>query len=65
MKWGAAPPFATAPLSTPRILQAPSSGLPTFGVGDNVKLIAIGGAIAPAVALDAYRDRLLKAIESR
>ncbi len=35
-----------------------------FGLGDNVKPI-IGIVIVLAVVLDAYRDRFLKAIESR
>ena len=36
-----------------------------FGVGDNVKPIVIGTVIVLAVVLDAYRDRFLRAIESR
>jgi ribose transport system permease protein len=36
-----------------------------FGAGDNVKPIVIGTVIVLAVVLDAYRDRFLKAIESR
>jgi len=36
-----------------------------FGAGDNVKPIVIGTVIVLAVVLDAYRDRFLRAIESR
>jgi hypothetical protein len=42
-----------------------STGLQLFGAGDNVKPIVIGTVIVLAVVLDAYRDRFLKAIESR
>jgi ribose transport system permease protein len=47
------------------ILQVLSTGLQLFGAGDNVKPIVIGTVIVLAVVLDAYRDRFLKAIESR
>ena len=47
------------------IIQVLSTGLQLFGVGDNVKPIVIGTVIVLAVVLDAYRDRFLRAIESR
>jgi ribose transport system permease protein len=47
------------------ILQVLSTGLQLFGAGDNVKPIVIGTVIVLAVVLDAYRDRFLRAIESR
>jgi ribose transport system permease protein len=47
------------------ILQVLSTGLQLFGAGDNVKPIVIGTVIVLAVVLDAYRDRFLKAMESR
>ena len=47
------------------ILQAPTTRLQLFGAGDNVKPIVIGTVIVLAVVLDAYRDRFLKAKESR
>ena len=48
-----------------RIRQVLTTGLQLFGAGDNVKPIVIGTVIVLAVVLDAYRDRFLKAIESR
>ncbi len=47
------------------ILQVLSTGLQLFGVGDNFKPIVIGAVIVLAVVVDAYRDRLLHALESR
>ena len=47
------------------VVQVLSTGLQLLVVGDNVKPIVIGVVIVPAVALDACRDQLLKAIESR
>jgi len=47
------------------ILQVLTTGLQLFGAGDNVKPIVIGTVIVLAVVLDAYRDRFLRAIESR
>jgi ribose transport system permease protein len=47
------------------ILQVLSTGLQLFGAGDNVKPIVIGTVIVLAVVLDAYRDRFLRAMESR
>ena len=41
------------------------TGLQLLGAGDNVKPIVIGTVIVLAVVLDAYRDRFLRAIESR
>ena len=47
------------------ILQVLSTGLQLFGIGDNFKPIVIGAVIVLAVVLDAYRDRILRALESR
>lgn len=47
------------------IIQVLSTGLQLFGIGDNVKPIVIGTVIVLAVVLDAYRDRLLTAVETR
>ncbi len=47
------------------IIQVLSTGLQLFGVGDNVKPIVIGTVIVLAVVLDAYRDRFLRAMETR
>ncbi len=47
------------------ILQVLSTGLQLFGVGDNFKPIVIGAVIVLAVVLDAYRDRLLRSLETR
>jgi ribose transport system permease protein len=47
------------------ILQVLSTGLQLLGAEDNVKPIVIGAVIVLAVILDTYRNRLLRALETR
>jgi len=47
------------------ILQVLSTGLQLLGAEDNVKPIVIGAVIVLAVILDTYRNKFLRAMESR